>query len=214
MLAVVVEDDAAGDFAACIAEATEPECDKTFMASLGKLANFTDEEIQNIWAEYDEDGSGELERDEMKKMMSHLLGGVDGKFKGGDNAEAATDRMIARMDTNGDGSIQWEEFWYFFKAQQDSRYLEQFAGADVKLDDDTLAQLWYHYDADDSGELEPDELLGLIADITAQAKRSGAAAAAGAPPMKLESLVKTDKKVTWEYFYTDVVPLLRKVLKK
>ena len=213
VLAVVIDDDIAQSFTACMEEKTAPECDPTFMASLGKLAGFTDTEIQDMWAEYDADGSGELEHDEIKRLMADLLGGQNGKFKAGDNAEAATDRMVARMDTNNDGVIQWEEFWYFYKAQQDSKYLEQFAGADVVLDDDRLAELWYHYDRDDSGELEPDELLSLIADISAQAKRAaGATGAAKAPDMS--SLFKTDKKITWEAFYTDVVPLLRSCLKK
>lgn len=206
VVGVVVSDDDRVAFTSCVEEAVEPECDPNFMASLSKLANFTDQEIMDMWANYDADGSGFLERDEIKKLMSDLVGAGGGKWKAGDSAEEAVDRVIQRMDQNHDGVISWEEFWYFFKAQQDSKFLAQFAG--TKLSTEQLYELWYHYDADGSGSLEVDEVLQLLADISGQK-----GAVLDKHKSKLDSLLTPDAKITWDTFYTTIVPLIKASLK-
>jgi LSD1 subclass zinc finger protein len=203
--AVMITDEDKTAFASAIEEKTEPECDPNFMAGLAKISHFSDAEISEMWANYDADGSGELERDEMKTFMSDLVGAGGGSWSDNDNNELAVDRMIARMDTNGDGAIQWEEFWFFYKAQQDDHYLAEFAGA--KLSTDQLYELWYHYDADGSGTLETDELLQLLSDLADQS---------GENPTeykgKFESLLEQSGTVTWDMFYSTIVPIIQSSL--
>jgi LSD1 subclass zinc finger protein len=201
VIGVVVKDEDKVAFSGCVEEKTEPECDPNFMASLSKLSNFSDQEIMDLWSHYDSDSSGTLERDEVQKLMSDVVGAGGGKWNKGDNAEAAVDRMIQRMDQNHDGVVSWEEFWYFYKAQQDSKFLAQFAGK--KLTNDQLYELWYHYDADSSGSLEVDEVLQLLADL------SGLNAETLAKnKSSLQSLLSPDAKVTWDTFYRTIVPMI------
>jgi LSD1 subclass zinc finger protein len=206
VLGIVIDEADQIAFAGCVEEKAEGECDPNFMASLSKLSNFTDAEITELWTNYDADGSGSLERDEIKRLMSDIVGAGGGNWVAGSNAEQAVDRMIARMDKDHDGVISWEEFWYFYKAQQDSKFLKQFKG--VELTNDRLYELWYHYDADNSGSLEIDEVLALLADLTTQA---------GTPDGKdrnaLQSLVSADTKISWDTFYRTIVPLIKSSLK-
>jgi Ca2+-binding EF-hand superfamily protein len=97
----------------------------------------------------------------VKKLMSDLVGAGGGKWRS-DTSEDAVDRVLTRMGQNHDGVISWDEFWYFYKAQ-DSKFLQQFAGVD--LSPEKLYELWYHYDADSSGTLEIDEVLQPLADL-------------------------------------------------
>uniref|UniRef100_A0A7S1LLC1 Protein kinase C n=1 Tax=Neobodo designis TaxID=312471 RepID=A0A7S1LLC1_NEODS len=208
VIAVVVSDEDKVAFSSCVEEKKEPECDPNFMQSLERLSNFTDQQIQDMWANYDADGSGTLERDEIKKLMGDLVGAAGGKWGAGeDNSEEAVDRVIARMDQNHDGEVSWEEFWYFFKAQQDSKFLDQFAGL-TTLTNDQLYELWYHYDADSSGSLEVDEVMQLLSDV---AGKNGAALDKNRA--QLASLLSADAKITWETFYTSIVPIIKASLK-
>jgi Ca2+-binding EF-hand superfamily protein len=206
VIAVVVSDEDKVAFSSCVEEKKEPECDPNFMQSLERLSNFTDQQIQDMWANYDADGSGTLERDEIKKLMRDLVGAAGGKFAG-DNSEEAVDRVIARMDQNHDGVVSWEEFWYFFKAQQDSKFLDQFSGLNT-LTNDQLYELWYHYDADSSGSLEVDEVMQLLSDISG---KNGATVEKNRS--QLASLLSADSKITWETFYTSIVPIIKASLK-
>ena len=229
VVAVVVDDRDKAAFAACVQEAVAPECDSNFMKSLNKISNFTDEQIQEMWLHYDTDSSGSLELDEMKLFLSDLVGAGGGNWTSDPTAEAAADRLMRRMDTNGDGSIQWEEFWYFFKAQQDEQFLSQFKG--VTLTQEQLYDMWYHYDADGSGFLELDELLALLGDLQsfvdpeeAAADGGASASATAAAPMdpaakkkaaaakyrsRLASMLKPDAQVSWDDFYKTIVPAIK-----
>jgi LSD1 subclass zinc finger protein len=202
-LAVIIDDGDKEAFANCVQEAVEPECDKNFMSGLDKISNFTDEQISEIWLHYDKDGSGALERDEMKAFMADLLGFGGGKWDD-KNSEEAVDRMMHRLDTNGDGMIDWQEFWFFVKAQQDAKYLESFSG--VTLTTEKLYEMWYHYDVDGSGTLEADEMIALMQDIS---QLSGSTKKIDFKSAKFESLLGPSKKVSWDEFCTIIVPLIK-----
>ena len=208
VMAVLIDDAEKESFANCVEEAVEPECDPNFMAGLNKVSNFTDEQIQEMWLHYDKDESGTLERDEMKAFMADLLGFAGGKWDAS-GSEEAVDRMIARMDTNGDGVVDWEEFWFFVKAQQDSEFLLQFKGVDITTE--KLYEMWYHYDVDGSGSLESDEMVQLLQDIfqLGDGKKGGLALTKGT---KFDSLLGPSKTVSWDDFCTIVVPLIKKGL--
>lgn len=215
VLGVVVDEEDKIAFSSRLEEAVAPECDPNFMSGFNKLSNFSDEEIQQMWLQYDQDESGFLDHDEIRAMLQDLI------KVGGAHADALTDmrepveRLIHRMDTNGDGSIQWEEFWNFFKAQQDANFLQQFETAgQLSLDD--IYKVWMNYDEDGSGVLEVDEVLRLLNDVLDQVNASkekiGSEAARRLTSNckgKFESFLSGTEKMTWETFYTTFVPVLQ-----
>jgi Ca2+-binding EF-hand superfamily protein len=191
------------DWASLLTEESSPENDKNFMKTFDKFSNFTDDEIGKIWSKYDADGNGSLDKQEMKVFVCDLLGAL----AGGTDAkavEATVDRVMTAMDTNRDGSIQWEEFYYFYKAQQDNKFLGAFKG--IKLTKEKLYEMWYHYDADNSGVLEADEVLRLLQDC---ASIAGGTNTTSQYKGQLESFFGPSKRVTWEEFCSTLVPLIQ-----
>jgi Ca2+-binding EF-hand superfamily protein len=209
VLGVVVEDDDRAEFGARLQESVAPECDPVFMSGLNKLSNFTDDEIQNMWLKYDKDESGTLDRDEMRQFVIDLVSAGGGKFDELTDLREPVDRLIKRMDTNHDNEIQWEEFWYFLKAQQDCNFLEEFKST-KKFSTDDLYKLWYHYDADQSGELELDELLNLLGDMLGSVGDDIANARIIKAKYKgrMQSFLQPNAKMNWETFCSSVVPLI------
>ena len=218
---VVVDPADKAAFNARLSEAVEPECDVNFMKGLQKLSDFSDEEIGQMWTQYDQDESGTLERDEMKKFLQDMLSAYNTNStppgEGDESAlDGAVDRLISRMDTNGDGIIQWEEFYYFFRAQKDAEFLSKFRGIG-NLSHEDLYTMWYNYDRDGSGELEVDEIIALLGDILSEASRGGGEHPEGS--IELSSVAKEtfasflapDAKLTWDQFISDVVPLIKKL---
>ncbi|CUG91835.1 calcium-binding protein, putative [Bodo saltans] len=213
VLGVVIDEEDKLAFASRLEEVKAPECDPNFMQGFSKLSNFSDEEIQQMWLQYDKDESGFLDEEEIRALLVDLVSA------GGAHANDMTDmrdpveRLIARMDTNGDHSIQWEEFWNFFKAQQDANFLTHYDGIG-ELSLDNIYQIWLNYDQDGSGVLEVDEVLRLLNDLLEQVD----ATALGAEKARVmranykgafESFLSGAEQVTWEAFFTTFVPLLQ-----
>jgi hypothetical protein len=214
VLGVVVSDDDKIAFSAQLEEVKAPECDPAFMRGFSKMSNFTDEEIQNMWLQYDQDESGFLDHDEIRALLVDLISAGGAHADSLSDMREPVDRLIARMDTNGDGSIQWEEFWNFFKAQQDANFLRQFeAAGQLSLDD--IYQVWMNYDQDHSDVLEIDEVLRLLNDLLEQVNASTSVDKEKARVIssnykgKFESFLSGSEKMTWETFYTTLVPLLQ-----
>lgn len=227
VLGVVVEEQDKIAFASRLEEVAAPECDPNFMKGFNKLSNFTDEEIQQMWLQYDQDESGSLDSDEIRVMLRDLMNAGGAHVDDLSDMRQPVERLIARMDTNGDGSIQWEEFWHFFKAQQTANFLTQFApstGTDASgsrqaaLSLDDIYRVWMNYDEDSSGVLEIDEVLHLLNDVMEMiASASGHLGSEKARLLtmscrgKFESFLSGAERMTWEAFYTTFVPVLQKV---
>jgi LSD1 subclass zinc finger protein len=214
VIGVVVDEKDKIAFAAHTEEVVAPECDRNFMKTFDKLSNFTDEQIQEMWLKYDKDESGTLDHEEIRDFLLDLLDvGTFGSVDRSADIRAPVEHLIARMDSNGDGVIQWEEFWYFFKAQQDANFLEKFKKVG-KLTTEQLYELWYNYDEDGSGRLEVDELLKLLNDLLEGVDGNSRDAVVLKAKYRghFESFLTGDGCMTWEQFCTVIVPLIQQAV--
>lgn len=204
-------DDPQAFFAAC-QEEVPTECDPVAMAKLSELAKFSDEQIGAMWHKYDKDGSGVLERAEAMIFLSDVVQSfgtaMDPKDK---KNEEVLQRLLRRLDTNEDGVVSWDEFYLFFQAQKDVAFLQQFAGTGKEFTTEQLYSMWGNYDADGSGELEVDEVLRLLADITQTDPKQ--LVSAKSKKNNLASFLKPGQKVTWEVFYETFVPIIQDAVK-
>ena len=83
---------------------------------LGTAAN-----LRRTFATFDTDGSGALERDELREMIRHYesLNGVL-YLANSRTLDAYVDAAMAQADTNGDGTIDFPEFMRFASASETS----------------------------------------------------------------------------------------------
>ncbi len=125
-----------------------------------------DEQLRRIFEELDEDGSGELDRDEVRSMVTQL---------GMDASEKDVDAAMSAMDADGGGTVDFEEFcawWRSRPSETDSmadrmtERMQSLQGADPVLEQHVL-YVFELIDADNSGRLDREE-------VRAAAKRLGA----------------------------------------
>ena len=124
------------------------------------------EQLRAIFDELDEDGSGALDRDEVRSLVTQL---------GMDASEKDVDAAMAVMDTDGNGTVDFDEFCAWWSSRPASttniagrlrERLQSLESADPGLE----AQVLYVFeliDADSSGRLDQNE-------VRAAAKRLGA----------------------------------------
>ena len=120
------------------------------------------------------------------------------------------DRLLRRLDTNENGVVEWDEFYMFFQAQKDVAFLQQFAGTKTDFTTEQLYEMWNRFDSDGSGELEVDEVLRLLSDITQTDPKS---LNAGKKTNPLTSFLKEGEPVTWDMFYETFVPIIQDAVK-
>ena len=87
------------------------------MASISKAD--LEEVVKTLFTQLDTDGSGFLEREEVKTIASQL----NAKMQQGDFDEAAFNEAFTRLDKNGDGKIAQEELLSFFMKAAEKRGL-------------------------------------------------------------------------------------------
>ena len=68
--------------------------------------------VDDIWAEYDKDGSGQLDRDETKKFVQNTLSEMNDS---GEFSEADFDACFKEFDKDGSGTIEKDEMAIFIK---------------------------------------------------------------------------------------------------
>merc|ERR1719174_312611 len=75
------------------------------------------EKVKKVYDKYDEDGSGQMEKDEFAMMMNDLV--CVGKLKGHEVPRALLEDQWKGVDHDGSGEVDFEEFceWYFFAYQ-------------------------------------------------------------------------------------------------
>ena len=170
------------------------------MSSFGKLSDWTDEEIAEVWKKYDDDQNGHLDKDELTQFIGDLLGAQGGSFSE-EAMQGEVDRVLQRMDTNGNGIIEWEEFWYFHQAQRASDFLESFQG--LQISEDEALEIWEQYDADGSGTLDSEEVGALLRDC---------AKAAGGSIDKITreaaGFWELGELITWDKFREVFLPII------
>ncbi len=68
--------------------------------------------VDNIWAEFDKDGSGVLEKDEAKKFLQSSLSEMEDADK---FSEANFEEFFKESDKNGNGTIDKDEMVIYLK---------------------------------------------------------------------------------------------------
>ena len=87
------------------------------MASISKAD--LEEVVKTLFTQLDTDGSGFLEREEVKTIANQL----NSKMQQGDFDVAAFNEALTRLDKNGDGKIAQEELLSFFMKAAEKRGL-------------------------------------------------------------------------------------------
>eukprot|EP00941_MAST-03F_sp_MAST-3F-sp1_P003921 g3921.t1 len=105
-------------------------------------------QIKYLFEQIDEDGSGELDKEEVAVMAAKMGEKLKGRF----GSTKALDEAFAEMDPNGDGSVTFDEFksWYFREHPMTQEHVEM----KIKFVFDQI-------DEDGSGELDKEEVKQL-----------------------------------------------------
>jgi LSD1 subclass zinc finger protein len=199
VVGVPVEDPVA--FMASLQPQVPPECDPEQMASLAQLATYTDEQISAAWLKYDADGSGHLERKEARKFLTDLVQSFGEK-----PSDAVLEALMKRLDSDGSGTVSWDEFVMFFYQQQDVAWLGQFAGR-KELADKDYYDMWEKIDVDGSGELETNEVVQLLAALGGL--DPSVVKASGGKRHPLSSYLQSGKNISWDTYVNVVVPIIQ-----
>ncbi|KAK7790009.1 hypothetical protein R5R35_013338 [Gryllus longicercus] len=128
-------------------------------------------EFMKIWREYDSDGSGYIEADELKNFLRDLL--KEAK-KINDVSEDKlieyTDTMLQVFDANKDGRLQLSEMAKLLPVRENFLCRQVFKGA-TKLTKDDIERVFSLYDRDNNGTIENEELRGFLKDLLELVKK-------------------------------------------
>ncbi|XP_031328270.1 calbindin-32-like [Photinus pyralis] len=128
-------------------------------------------EFMKIWREYDTDGSGYIEADELKNFLRDLL--KEAK-KINDVSEDKlieyTDTMLQVFDSNKDGRLQLSEMAKLLPVRENFLCRQVFKGA-TKLTKDDIERVFALYDRDNNGTIENEELRGFLKDLLELVKK-------------------------------------------
>eukprot|EP01052_Picozoa_sp_SAG31_P031226 SAG31_NODE_3287_length_4459_cov_117.198394_1_plen_190_part_10 len=125
-----------------------------------------DSKLRRAWLGADVDGSGSLDKNELRKVLVEM--------DVGEERLQELDNIFAQIDTDGSGAIEYKEFKTWFLKQdsvaQDSwqqRAAENLAECETATDAPTMANdiiwhAWLKADADGSGQLDRDELQAVL----------------------------------------------------
>lgn len=128
-------------------------------------------EFMKIWREYDTDGSGYIEADELKNFLRDLL--KEAK-KINDVTEDKlieyTDTMLQVFDANRDGKLQLSEMAKLLPVRENFLCRQAFKGA-TKLTKEDIERVFALYDRDNNGTIENEELRGFLKDLLELVKK-------------------------------------------
>ncbi|XP_026728302.1 calbindin-32 isoform X2 [Trichoplusia ni] len=128
-------------------------------------------EFMKIWREYDTDGSGYIEADELKNFLRDLLREAK---KINDVSEDKlieyTDTMLQVFDSNKDGRLQLSEMAKLLPVKENFLCRQVFKGA-TKLTKDDIERVFSLYDRDNNGSIENEELRGFLKDLLELVKK-------------------------------------------
>ncbi|XP_046386412.1 calbindin-32 isoform X2 [Ischnura elegans] len=128
-------------------------------------------EFMKIWREYDTDGSGYIEADELKNFLRDLL--KEAKRINDvteDKLIEYTDTMLQVFDANKDGRLQLSEMAKLLPVKENFLCRQVFKGA-TKLTKDDIERVFSLYDRDNNGTIENEELRGFLKDLLELVKK-------------------------------------------
>ncbi|GFG36721.1 hypothetical protein Cfor_00877 [Coptotermes formosanus] len=131
-------------------------------------------EFMKIWREYDTDGSGYIEADELKNFLRDLL--KEAK-KINDVSEDKlieyTDTMLQVFDANKDGRLQLSEMAKLLPVKENflCRQIFKVSEGATKLTKDDIERVFSLYDRDNNGTIENEELRGFLKDLLELVKK-------------------------------------------
>ncbi|XP_025828865.1 calbindin-32 isoform X2 [Agrilus planipennis] len=132
-------------------------------------------EFMKIWREYDTDGSGYIEADELKNFLRDLLKEAKRiNDVSEDKLIEYTDTMLQVFDSNKDGRLQLSEMAKLLPVKENflcrQVFKEGFEGA-TKLTKDDIERVFALYDRDNNGTIENEELRGFLKDLLELVKK-------------------------------------------
>ncbi|XP_021966229.1 calbindin-32 isoform X2 [Folsomia candida] len=130
-------------------------------------------EFMKIWREYDTDGSGYIEADELKNFLRDLLREAKRTDVTEDKLIEYTDSMLQVFDANKDGKLQLSEMAKLLPVKENflCRQVFKVSEGATKLTKDDIERVFSLYDRDNSGTIENEELRGFLKDLLELAKK-------------------------------------------
>lgn len=127
-------------------------------------------EFMKIWTNYDRDGSGYIEADELKSFLNDLLKESHGVAVGEEKIIEYTDTILQIFDSNRDGKLQLSEMARLLPVKENFLNRSAFRGAS-KVTKDDIERVFVLYDRDQNGTIENEELKGFLKDLLELVKR-------------------------------------------
>ncbi|XP_065200012.1 calbindin-32 isoform X2 [Planococcus citri] len=128
-------------------------------------------EFMRIWREYDTDGSGYIEADELKNFLRDLLREAKKIHDvSEDKLIEYTDTMLQVFDANRDGKLQLSEMAKLLPVKENFLCRQAFKGA-TKLTKEDIERVFSLYDRDNNGTIENEELRGFLKDLLELVKK-------------------------------------------
>uniref|UniRef100_A0A6M2D7X3 Putative calmodulin synganglion overexpressed n=2 Tax=Rhipicephalus microplus TaxID=6941 RepID=A0A6M2D7X3_RHIMP len=127
-------------------------------------------EFMKIWREYDTDGSGYIEADELKNFLKDLLREAKKDSIEEDKLIEYTDTLLQIFDSNKDGKLQLSEMAKLLPVKENFLCRSAFKGAS-KLTREDIERVFALYDRDKNGTIENEELKGFLKDLLELVKK-------------------------------------------
>jgi len=122
-------------------------------------------EFMKLWYQYDTDGSGYIEADELKNFLRDLLTEASKSQEvTEDKLIEYTDTMLQVFDANKDGKLQLSEMAKLLPVKENFLTRQIFKES-KNLTKEDIESVFSLYDRDNSGEIENEELSGFLKDL-------------------------------------------------
>lgn len=132
-------------------------------------------EFMKLWHQYDADGSGSIEADELKNFLRDLLKEAKKSQEvSEDQLIQYTDTLLNVYDSNHDGKLQLSEMAQLLPVRENFLNRQIFKGDDLgstKLTKDDIERVFNLYDRDGNGTIENEELRGFLKDLLELVKK-------------------------------------------
>jgi len=122
-------------------------------------------EFMKLWYQYDLDGSGYIEADELKNFLRDLLLEARKSHEvTEDTLIQYTDTILQVFDSNKDGKLQLSEMAKLLPVKENFLSRQMFKENETLTKDD-ISKVFNLYDRDSSGHIENEELSGFLKDL-------------------------------------------------